>query len=160
MDVPALGEENLAKDSEENNKNWMILLCRVGEREKSWKNFWKSVLNGSNTELKKKLIHDIRLIEKQFRLIEIDKDPLEFFIAISIDRKTDSINRNCKKMNFWKSTEFDATSPQSIEKIWKKMYEYEMNWFSQTQDLKPNFPKNLDFKQSPFFFFNQQISCA
>ena len=34
MDVPVLGEENLAKDSEENDKNWMILLCRVGEREK------------------------------------------------------------------------------------------------------------------------------
>ena len=34
MDLPALGEENLAKDSEENDKNWMILLCRVGERER------------------------------------------------------------------------------------------------------------------------------
>ena len=35
MDLPALGEENFAKDSEENDKNWMILLCRAGEREKS-----------------------------------------------------------------------------------------------------------------------------
>ena len=35
MDLPALEEENLAKDSEENDKNWMILLCLVGEREKS-----------------------------------------------------------------------------------------------------------------------------
>ena len=35
MDLPALGKENLAKDSEENDKNWMILLFRVGEREKS-----------------------------------------------------------------------------------------------------------------------------
>ena len=35
MDLPALGEENLAKDSEENDKKWMILLCRVEEREKS-----------------------------------------------------------------------------------------------------------------------------
>ena len=34
-DLPALGKENLAKDSEENDKNWMILLCLVGEREKS-----------------------------------------------------------------------------------------------------------------------------
>ena len=64
-------------------------------------------------------------------------------------------------MNFCKSTEFDATSPQSIEKLRKKMHEYEMKWFSQTQDLKPNSPKNLDFKQSPFFFsFKQQINCA
>ena len=34
MDLPALGEENFAKDSEENDKNWMILLCRVGKRER------------------------------------------------------------------------------------------------------------------------------
>ena len=34
MDLPALGEENLAKDSEENDKKWKILLCRVGERER------------------------------------------------------------------------------------------------------------------------------
>ena len=34
MDLLALGEENLAKDLEENDKNWMILLCRVGERER------------------------------------------------------------------------------------------------------------------------------
>ena len=127
MDVPALGEENLAKDSEENNKNWMILLCRVGEREKSWKNFWKSVLNGSNTELKKKLIHDIRLIEKQFRLIEIDKDPLEFFIAISIDRKTDSIDRNCKKNEFLKINRIWCNLSSKHWKIMKKkMHEYEM----------------------------------
>ena len=33
MDLPALGEENLAKDSEENDKKCKILLCRVGERE-------------------------------------------------------------------------------------------------------------------------------
>ena len=34
MDLLALGDENLAKDSEENDKKWKILLCRVGEREK------------------------------------------------------------------------------------------------------------------------------
>ena len=33
MDLSALGEENLARDSEENDKNWIILLCRVRERE-------------------------------------------------------------------------------------------------------------------------------
>ena len=34
MDLPALGEENLAKYSEENEKKWKIFLCRVGERER------------------------------------------------------------------------------------------------------------------------------
>ena len=53
-------------------------------------------------------------------------------------------------MNLWKSIEFDATSPQSIKKFLKNAWIWD-EWFSQTQDLKPNSPKNLDFKQSPLF---------
>ena len=53
MDLPALGEENLAKDLEENDKNWMILLCRAGEREKSLKTFEKGELNKSRSDFKK-----------------------------------------------------------------------------------------------------------
>ena len=76
---------------------------------------------------KKNLIHDLRLIEKQVRSIEPSRGSLKFLNAISIDRKIDSIDRNCKKMNFGKSIEFEATSPQSIEEIKKKkMHEYEM----------------------------------
>ena len=37
--LPALGEENLAKRTEENEKNLMVSLVRFGEREKSLKNF-------------------------------------------------------------------------------------------------------------------------
>ena len=72
MDLPALGEENLAKDSEENDKNWMILLCRVGERERE--------------KLKK-------LLKKCFEWVKhrILKKPDSQY---SIDRKTISINRN------------------------------------------------------------------
>ena len=47
--------------------------------------------------LKKNLIHDVRLIEKQVRSIEPGRGLLKFLNAISIDRKTDSIDRNCKK---------------------------------------------------------------
>ena len=43
MDLPALEEENLAKDSEENNKNWMILLCRVRERERKCEKTFEKV---------------------------------------------------------------------------------------------------------------------
>ena len=50
--------------------------------------------------LKKNFIHDVRLIEKQVRLIEPDRGSQKFLNAILIDRKTDSIDRNCKKMNF------------------------------------------------------------
>ena len=38
MDIPATGEENLAKNLVENDKKLMIELVRVGEREKSLKN--------------------------------------------------------------------------------------------------------------------------
>ena len=121
MDLSALGEENLARDSEENDKNWIILLCRVREREREkLKKLLKKYFERVKPWILKNLIHDIRLIEKQFQSIETDRDSLKFLIAISIYWKTDSIDRNCKKMNFWKSTEFDTTSPQSIEKLWKE----------------------------------------
>ena len=32
--LPVFGERNLAKRMIKNDKNWMILLCRVGERER------------------------------------------------------------------------------------------------------------------------------
>ena len=37
--LPALGEENLAKRMEENDKKLMLSLVRFGEREKNLKNF-------------------------------------------------------------------------------------------------------------------------
>ena len=39
MGIPAQREENLAKFWEENNKNLINSLCRVGERKKSLKKF-------------------------------------------------------------------------------------------------------------------------
>ena len=39
MDIPAQREEKLAKIWEENDKNLMNSLCRVGERKKSLKKF-------------------------------------------------------------------------------------------------------------------------
>ena len=41
MDIPAWREENLAKILEENNKNLMWSLVRIGEREKSLRAFEK-----------------------------------------------------------------------------------------------------------------------
>ena len=39
MDIPALGEENLAKRMIENEKKWKMCLDRVVRREKSEKTF-------------------------------------------------------------------------------------------------------------------------
>ena len=62
MDIPAYGERNLAKDLEDNDKQFSVEPCRVGEREKVLKKWIEQV----KTELKKKkkkLIHEFRLIE-------------------------------------------------------------------------------------------------
>ena len=45
----------------------------------------------------KNLIHDVRLIEKQVLSIEPDRGSLKFFKRISIDQKSDWINRNSGK---------------------------------------------------------------
>ena len=39
MDIPALGEENLAKKLVENDKNLRIVLVQIEERKKSLKKF-------------------------------------------------------------------------------------------------------------------------
>ena len=53
MGIPALGEENLTKNLAKNDKKLRIVLVRIGERKRSLKIFWKSVLNKSNLAFKK-----------------------------------------------------------------------------------------------------------
>ena len=161
MDVPALGEENLAKDSEKNDKNWMILLCRVGEREKLKKLLKKCFEQVKHWIKKKKLIHDIRLIEKRFRSIEIDRDPLEFFIAISIDRKTDSIDRNCKKNEFLKINRIWCNLSSKHWKIMKKKKKNAWVWdeiiFTYPR-FKTQFSQKFRFQTiSSFFSSNKSV---
>ena len=86
--------EKHCKNLVENDKKSSLEHCQVGEREESLKKFSKGVLNQSKYCLKKNLIHDIRLIKKQVRLIEPGKGSLKFLKRISIDRKSDWINRN------------------------------------------------------------------
>ena len=101
MVLPALGEENLAKNLVENDKkidDWACLSWREIER-KFWKLLKKlSWISQDLIKKKKKLIHNFRLIENQFQLIETDRGSLKIFKTILIDRKTDSINRNRQKL--------------------------------------------------------------
>ena len=46
------------------------------------------------------LKHDVRLIERQVRSIELGRDSLNFLNKISIERKSDWINRNSGKTAF------------------------------------------------------------
>ena len=48
----------------------------------------------------KNLKHDVQLIEKQVRSIEPGRGSLNFLNKISIDRKSDWINRNSRKTAF------------------------------------------------------------
>ena len=69
------------------------------ERKKVLKSFEK-MFEQVKTEFLKNLIHDVRLIKKQVRSIEPGRGLLKFFKRISIDRKSDWINRNSEKNSF------------------------------------------------------------
>ena len=58
-------------------------------------NFWKS-----QNPFLKNLIHDIRLIEKQFWSIKTDRGSPKFLKEILIDRKTVCFNRKSGKISF------------------------------------------------------------
>ena len=65
----------------------------------------------------------------------------KILIAISIDRKTGSIDRKSGKIRFLKTKHFNAKTPQSTL-FYKKMYEYETKSFSKTLEFNPNLPKS------------------
>ena len=69
------------------------------EREKFQKDFEK-VFESVKALFLKNLKHDVQLIEKQVRSIELGRGSLNFLNKISIDRKSDWINRNSGKSSF------------------------------------------------------------
>ena len=100
----------------------------------------------------------------------------------SIDRKTCSINRTRQRLTEFFKQDFDWSKIRLDQsKFWKNSFFEKITWFLKTYlkafnirnknawvwdemlfqntSFKPNFSKNLDFKQSPFFF-KQQISFA
>ena len=78
--LPVFGERNLAKRKIKNDKNLGWSQVRIVEREKTKKTFEKVKIH-----FLKNLIHDIRLIEKQFRSIETDRGSPKILKDISID---------------------------------------------------------------------------
>ena len=63
----------------------------------------------------KNLKYNVRLIEKQVRSIEPGRGSLNFLNKISIDRKSDWINRNSEKTAFLRNILIFENLPQSIE---------------------------------------------
>ena len=76
-----------------------MLPCQVGEREKFEKTFEK-VFESAKELFLKNLKHDVRLIKKQVRSIELGRGSQNFLNKISIDRKSDWINQNSRKTAF------------------------------------------------------------
>ena len=85
-------EKNLAKIRLKTTKN---LLCSLpkSERERKVEKGFEKVFESVKALLLKNLKHDVRLIEP-------GRDSLNFLNKISIDRKSDWINRNSGKTAF------------------------------------------------------------
>ena len=64
-----MGDKNLAKIPEENDKKSLVEPSQVGEREESLKSFEKV-----QSDFLKNIFHEFRSIEKQPRSIETDRD--------------------------------------------------------------------------------------
>ena len=78
MVLLALWEENLAKIEVENDKKIFVLPCQVGERRKVWKKTFEKVFESVKDLFLKNLKHDIRLIEKHVRSIELGRGSQNF----------------------------------------------------------------------------------
>ena len=85
-------------------------------------------------------------------MIETNRGSLKFLIAISIDQKTTSIDRNARKNTFLKNTANFVQKLLKALNFMNKMHEYEMKYFVKNTSFKPRFPKIKIFKHSPFKF--------
>ena len=97
-DIPSYEEENFAKNPEEIKKNCRLALSNSEREKKVWKPFWKVSLK-HQTLIFKNLIHEFRLIENQFRLIE----------TVSFDWWTKCMSMWC---NVFQKQSFKPSFPQ------------------------------------------------
>ena len=82
----------------------------------------------------------LRLIQYQSSIDRNNRGWLKILIAILIDRKTGSIDRNSRKNRFLKNQSKFVQKLLKALKLMNKMHEYEMTCFSKTQVLNPVFP--------------------
>ena len=103
MVLPALEEKNLVKISKENDKKLLWLLDRLKRERKAFESFEK-VFEHVRIKCFKNYLYDFWLIENKVQSIETHKTNQEILIAILIDQKTNSIDRNTQSQAkiFWK----------------------------------------------------------
>ena len=90
----------MQKFRKKTTKNLCAALPSRREREKKLKKLLEKVFESVKELFLKNLKHDVRLIEKQVRSIEPGRGSLNFLNKISIERKSDWINRNSGKTAF------------------------------------------------------------
>ena len=108
--LPALGEKNFAKRVEENDKKLDWSLDRVVWREKKLKTFWKNEFEHVKNSFLKTLYTIFDWSKIRFNRSSINRASIEtnrgwskFLIAILIDWKIGSIDRNSRNFFFfWK----------------------------------------------------------
>ena len=81
-------------------KNLLCCLAKSEREREKFEKCFEKVFELVKALFLKNLKHDVRLIEKQVRLIEPGRGSLNFLNKISIDRKLDWINRNFGKTAF------------------------------------------------------------
>ena len=141
----ALGEKNLAKRMEENDKKIWLKPWPSRIQRESFENFLKSKFEHVKIRFEKLFIRfsiDWKLgsIDRKCfnwtsitrASIEMDRGWPKFLIAISIDRKTGSIDRNSGKNKFLKKQTSFVQKLLKALNFKNKMHEYEMKYFSKT----------------------------
>ena len=125
MDIPAYGESNLAK-----NSLWSFAESERERERKFWKRFEKVVWT-SQIWFFKNQIHEFRLIEKQFRLIEIDRGFSKILKQFQNNfdwsknrlyqsKQTEASLNNFKKNFDWSKNRLDQSKLAEAHKIWGK----------------------------------------
>ena len=139
--VPALWEKNLAKIWLKTTKKSSVEPCQVGEREESLKKIWKSVLNESNTVLKKTWFTMFNWSKNKFD----QSNQAEAYWNFSkwfqlIKNQIGSIDNLEKKHLFRKKPDFLKTCLKALNIRNKNAWEWDEMLFQNTS-FKPNFPK-------------------
>ena len=97
-DLPAYREENLAKNLEENDKKFVGKPCPIRRERKVWKPFWKVSLNKSNSDFKKTWFTIFDWSKISFDWSKQTEASFKNFKTISINQKTDWINRSRQRL--------------------------------------------------------------
>ena len=150
----ALGEKTLQKEWRKMTKKFWLKPWPSRIERESFENFLKSKFEHMKIIFEKLFIRFLidrklgSIDRKCFNWTSINRASIKtdrgwpkFLIAISIYRKTGSIDRNSRKIFFLKKQTSFMQKLLKVLNFKNKKHEYEMKCFSKIQVLNPVFPK-------------------